>query len=39
VVVPVVLYSMDLEHECKFLHELNPLPQWGKSWPGFRNGR
>jgi hypothetical protein len=39
VVMPVVLYSMDLEHECKFLHELNPLPQWGKSWPGFRNGR
>jgi hypothetical protein len=31
-VVPVLLYPMDLEHECEFLYQLNPLPEWGKSW-------
>jgi hypothetical protein len=35
VVVPVVLYPMDLKHECEFLHQLNPLPEWGKSWRDF----
>jgi hypothetical protein len=35
-VVPVVLCRMDLEHDCEFLHGLNPLPEWGKSWQGFR---
>jgi hypothetical protein len=34
-VVPVVLYPMDLEHDCKFLYGLNPLPEWGKSWRDF----
>ena len=23
---------MDLKHDCEFLHQLNPLPEWGKSW-------
>ena len=26
-VVPVILYRMDLERDCKFLYELNPLPK------------
>src|SRR6516165_11564761 len=27
-VVPVLLYKMDdLEHDCEFLHQLNPLPE------------
>jgi hypothetical protein len=35
-VVPVVLYRMDdLEHDCEFLYQLNPLPEWGKSWRDF----
>jgi len=35
-VVPVLLYPMDdLEHDCKFLYRLNPLPEWGKSWRDF----
>ena len=34
-VVPVVLYPMDLKHDCEFLHQLNPLPEWGKSWRDF----
>ena len=37
-VVPVVLYPMDLEHDCQFLHHLNPLPEWGKSWRDFQKG-
>jgi len=31
-VVPVVLYPMDLEHDCQFLYRLNPLPEWRKCW-------
>ena len=31
-VVPVLLYPMDLKHDCEFLYQLNPLPEWGKSW-------
>ena len=34
-VVPVVLYPMDLKHDCEFLYQLNPLPAWGKSWRDF----
>ena len=34
-VVPVVLYPMDLMHDCEFLYPLNPLPEWGKSWRDF----
>jgi hypothetical protein len=34
-VVPVVLYPMDLKHDCEFLYGLNPLPEWGKSWRDF----
>jgi hypothetical protein len=34
-VVPVVLYPMDLEHNCEFLYQLNPLPVWNKSWRQF----
>jgi hypothetical protein len=37
VIVPVVLYPMDLEHDCEFLHQLNPLPEWGKSWRDYRD--
>jgi hypothetical protein len=37
-VVPVVLYKMDLEHDCEFLHQFNPLPAWGKSWREFEQG-
>jgi TIR domain len=29
-VVPVVLYPMDLKHDCEFLYPLSPLPEWGK---------
>ena len=36
-VVPVVLYPMDLKHDCKFLYELNPVPGWGKCWRDYRN--
>lgn len=39
VVVPVVLYPMDLKHDCEFLYVLNPLPAWDKSWRDFeKNG-
>jgi hypothetical protein len=31
-VVPVVLYPMNLKHDCEFLYQLNPLPAWDKSW-------
>jgi len=31
-VVPVVLYPVDLKHDCEFLSEFNPLPKWGKCW-------
>jgi hypothetical protein len=35
-VVPVLLYEMDdLEHDCEFLYQLNPLPEWGKCWRDF----
>ena len=34
-VVPVVLYPMDLEHDCDFLYALNPLPEWGRCWRDF----
>jgi hypothetical protein len=34
-VVPVILYPMNLKHDCKFLHQFNPLPAWGKSWRDF----
>ena len=34
-VVPVVLYPMDLKHDCEFLYQLSPLPEWGKSWRDF----
>jgi hypothetical protein len=34
-VVPVVLYPMDLKHDCEFLHQLDPLPEWGKNWRDF----
>jgi hypothetical protein len=37
-IVPVLLYRMDLKHECEFLSELCPLPQWGKSWRDFELG-
>lgn len=37
-VVPVVLYKMDLEHDCEFLHRLNPLPESGKCWRDFEMG-
>ena len=36
-VVPVLLYPMDLKHDCEFLHQLNPLPEWGKSWRDYRD--
>ena len=36
-VVPVLLYKMDLKHDCEFLHQLNPLPEWGKSWRDYRD--
>jgi hypothetical protein len=36
-VVPVVLYPMDLEHDCEFLFGLSPLPQLDKSWRDFRD--
>jgi hypothetical protein len=34
-VVPLVLYRLDLERDCEFLHQLNPLPEWGKCWRDF----
>ena len=34
-VVPVVLYQVNLKHDCEFLHQLNPLPEWGKCWRDF----
>jgi len=34
-VVPVILYPMDLKHDCEFLYQLNPLPEWGKCWRDF----
>ena len=29
------LYRTDLEHDCEFLYQLNPLPAGGKSWRDF----
>jgi hypothetical protein len=37
-VVPVLLYPMDLKQDCEFLYQLNPLPEWGKSWRDFEKG-
>jgi hypothetical protein len=34
-VVQVVLYPMDLEHDCEFLYQLSPLPEWRKCWRDF----
>ena len=34
-VVPVIVYPMDLKSDCEFLHQFNPLPQWGKCWRDF----
>jgi hypothetical protein len=34
-IVPVAVYQMDLEHDCEFLHRLNPLPAWGRCWRDF----
>ena len=34
-IVPVILYPMDLKRDCKSLYELNPLPEWGKTWQDF----
>jgi hypothetical protein len=34
-VVPVIVYPMDLKIDCEFLHQFNPLPQWGKCWRDF----
>ena len=34
-IVPLLLYPMNLREDCKFLHDLNPLPAWGKSWREF----
>lgn len=31
-ILPVVLYPMDLKHDCPFLHQFNPLPEWGRCW-------
>jgi hypothetical protein len=31
-VEPVILYPMNLKRDCKFLSQLNPLPEWGKTW-------
>jgi hypothetical protein len=33
----VLIYPMDLKHECEFLYQLNPLPEWNKSWRDFRD--
>jgi hypothetical protein len=27
----------DLEHDCEFLYQLNPLPEWGRSWRDYRS--
>jgi len=35
VVVPMVLYKMDLKRDCEFLYQLNPMPEWGKCWRDF----
>jgi hypothetical protein len=24
-----------IKHDCEFLYQLNPLPEWGKSWRDF----
>ena len=37
-ILPVLLYPMDLKHDCEFLYQLNPLPEWGKSWRDFEKG-
>ena len=31
-IVPIVLYEMDLQTECRKLSAFNPLPVWGKCW-------
>jgi len=32
VVVPIILYPMNLKHDCPFLDQFSPLPEWKKSW-------
>ena len=32
VIVPIVLYPMNLQEDCPALHVFNPLPVWGKCW-------
>ena len=31
-IVPIVLYSIDLQEDCPKLNEFNPLPAWGRCW-------
>jgi hypothetical protein len=32
VAMSMVSAILDLERDCKFLHQLNPLPEWNKPW-------
>ncbi len=32
VIVPIVLYDVNLQKDCPVLREFNPLPGWDKSW-------
>lgn len=32
IVIPLILYPIDLQHDCPQLAQLNPLPEWGKPW-------
>ena len=31
----MLIYPMDLKHECEFISALSPLPQWDKCWRDF----
>ncbi len=39
VIVPILLYDVNLKDDCPALHKFNSLPVWGKSWRSYeQNG-
>ena len=39
VVVPILLYDVNLESKCAFLHQFNPLPAFGRPWQKYGDRR
>lgn len=37
VIVPIVLYDVNLQADCPALHGFNPLPVWGRCWRSYEH--